>query len=754
MATSPIRVGFILRSFTYGGAEHDVIQLITQSDRSRVRVVGMVVQEAFPLCPDLSLDDPTTPVIYHPGSPHQHPGIISNCSFPTAVARVAAQSDVLIAWGVPDLDDAIPQSFRGSIVVTSKASGSFQESFLYRNALLTGHYVANSVKSIEGFPPRVHDQVEVIYTGVDPRRLAQTRSRDEVRQEWGLTPEDRVIGFLGRIAHDKGVERVVEAVRGLDSQWKAVFVGRTGNFSDYEQQFEELCRTRIPDQHRVVDWRTDIGNVLHAMDVMVYPSDEEGFANSLAEAWLAGVPTVATAGVGALAEAPWCDCSVAVPPQCSPSELRTAICTAFGNEALVRTARETAASFTVEMTVDAWQDYLERIVRGPRRTRVMALLPDLSIGGMQSWLLTLMRHTPNVDWVCLGVVSELDAFEGDPPLIDEFLNEGCPVIGIPNLPDAEVRRRLERAMRQTRPDVVIQAGVRNLDRRYPECRVPLVTVSHGSSSSEWGVDVLSNSCHCASRYVAVSETAADAFNETHRSRVETIPNGVEPPPSPEVRAEMRTEARKELGLKPNQIAVGYLGRLSPEKNPTTVARAVAELPDDYQAIFVGPPKPGMLDEIRNIIDRFRHVPGVRPAETGQWLAAMDVLVCPSEFESFGLAIVEAWTFGVPVVATPVGVVEELQGDADVAVTVSLTAAPADWADAIQRALRERTQRSERCQRLARQRFDAACMGRQWETLLQSLAEGEAADFLDGIPHIPTAPDRDMEPWEDDVRPRT
>lgn len=425
MATPPIRVGFVLRSFTYGGAEHDVIQLITQSDQSRVRVVGMVVQEAFPLCPDLNLDDPSTPVIYQSGSPHQHPRIVSDCSFPAAVARVAAHSDVLIAWGVPQLDDTIPHSFRGHIIVTSKASGSFQECFLHRNALLTRHYVANSVKSIEGFPSRVRDLVEVIYTGVDGRRLAQTRSRDEVRKEWGLTPQDRVVGFLGRIASDKGVERIVEAVRGLDSEWKAVFVGRAGNFATYEQQFEELCRSRIPDQHRIVDWRTDIGNVLHAMDVMVYPSNEEGFANSLAEAWLAGVPTVATAGVGALAEAPWCDCAVTVQPRCSPADLRTAIRKAFKNETLVRTARRAAASLTVEMTVDAWQDYLERIVRGPRRTRVMALLPDLSIGGMQSWLLTLMRHTPNIDWVCLGVVSELNAFEGDPPLIEEFLSEGC-----------------------------------------------------------------------------------------------------------------------------------------------------------------------------------------------------------------------------------------------------------------------------------------------------------------------------------------
>ena len=106
------------------------------------------------------------------------------------------------------------------------------------------------------------------------------------------------------------------------------------------------------------------------------------------------------------------------------------------------------------------------------------------------------------------------------------------------------------------------------------------------------------------------------------------------------RAAMRKESRQQLGIDARQIAVGFLGRLSPEKNPTVVARAVAELPDRYCAVFVGPAGPEVLAEIEGITKRFRHLPAVRPAETNQWLAALDVLVCPSEFESFGLSIVE------------------------------------------------------------------------------------------------------------------
>src|SRR5690606_17228200 len=123
-----------------------------------------------------------------------------------------------------------------------------------------------------------------------------------------------------------------------------------------------------------------------------------------------------------------------VPRDASPAELRTSIEEAFGNVTLVQRARQIAASLKVERTVAAWQNYLARVVRGARRTRVMVLLPNLMIGGMQSWLLTLMRHTPQIDWICLCVVSETADFEGDRRLAEDFQQRGCPIVGIPALP--------------------------------------------------------------------------------------------------------------------------------------------------------------------------------------------------------------------------------------------------------------------------------------------------------------------------------
>ena len=100
--------------------------------------------------------------------------------------------------------------------------------------------------------------------------------------------------------------------------------------------------------------------------------------------------------------------------------------------------------------------------------------------------MTLMRNTPEIDWVCLCLISETAGFEGDPRLAEDVMKQGCPIVGIPSLGNDEMRYRLERAMRQTRPDVVLQAAVRDLDLIYPETKIPLVTVSHCPGESGLG----------------------------------------------------------------------------------------------------------------------------------------------------------------------------------------------------------------------------------------------------------------------------
>lgn len=159
--------------------------------------------------------------------------------------------------------------------------------------------------------------------------------------------------------------------------------------------------------------------------------------------------------------------------------------------------------------------------------------------------------------------------------------------------------------------------------------------------------------------------------------------------SPERRSE---ELRRSLGIAPDDVAVGFLGRLVLEKGLDVFAHVVTELqrrgvPHKVLVIGEGPAREWFS----------RQVPGAAFAgfrsgdELGRAVAAMDIFFNPSVTETFGNVTLEAMAAGVPVVAAratgSVGLVRE-------GVTGRLVA-PGDiagYADAIQAMIADNTAR--------------------------------------------------------------
>jgi glycosyltransferase involved in cell wall biosynthesis len=103
----------------------------------------------------------------------------------------------------------------------------------------------------------------------------------------------------------------------------------------------------------------------------------------------------------------------------------------------------------------------------------------------------------------------------------------------------------------------------------------------------------------------------------------------------------------------NEVPViGMLGRLVPEKGADMLIEAMASLPH-MRAIIGGdgPERPAIEAAIKRqgLQDRVRLEGWVD--DVAAFYRSIDVLCVPSRSESFGLILLEAWAYGVPVIAT-------------------------------------------------------------------------------------------------------
>jgi glycosyltransferase involved in cell wall biosynthesis len=136
-------------------------------------------------------------------------------------------------------------------------------------------------------------------------------------------------------------------------------------------------------------------------------------------------------------------------------------------------------------------------------------------------------------------------------------------------------------------------------------------------------------------------------------------------PAPQARRSAG-EVRGELGLEPEHVLLVTAARLHPQKGLDVLLAAVAilrrRLPVLRCAVVGEGPLEASLRRRVDELDLRREVVLTGPrSDVADLLAAADVVVIPSRWESGPLVLFEALTLGRPVVATPVGAAPALLG---------------------------------------------------------------------------------------------
>lgn len=293
--------------------------------------------------------------------------------------------------------------------------------------------------------------------------------------------------------------------------------------------------------------------------------------------------------------------------------------------------------------------------------RVGVLSPVLCTGGVERWLIALVKHCPEqIQFVGIGLSPGAPT---DRETVRE-LSHFAPVFGTKRFSDIK-RDSSEFVYRFDTYDEVCERA----------CDCDILLVWGDTTVPEWYTGIVVAVCHGVvewsrrqmekyegprTRYVAVSRAALAAIPLNRRQDAVVIHNGIEmdrlcP------RGTQR-ELKLQHGIKPKTTVVAYIGRFSDEKDPTAAARAVKELNNHRRnsvALYCGIGMDGGETE-RKVTELLgKRVIWKEPSEVADSLAMADVIVCASPLEGFGLVRVEAMSRGVPLVATNTGIIPEM-----------------------------------------------------------------------------------------------
>ncbi|MGI6079107.1 MAG: glycosyltransferase family 4 protein, partial [Fastidiosipilaceae bacterium] len=128
----------------------------------------------------------------------------------------------------------------------------------------------------------------------NPATLPET-TRAEMRFAWGIAADAHVIGFAGRIVHDKGIDDLVTAWEQLKAVNPGVHLVLAGVFES-QDPVTDTTRTVLqadPDIH-LLGHVTNMPAFYQGLDLLVLPTHREGFPYVPMEASAMALPVVAT----------------------------------------------------------------------------------------------------------------------------------------------------------------------------------------------------------------------------------------------------------------------------------------------------------------------------------------------------------------------------------------------------------------------------------------------------------------------------
>ena len=329
--------------------------------------------------------------------------------------------------------------------------------------------------------------------------------------------------------------------------------------------------------------------------------------------------------------------------------------------------------------------------------RILHVVGGMNPGGIETWLINVLRSIDRsrfqIDFL---VHTDQQCFYDE-----EIRALGGRVIPCLNLSPWQYSRNFSKILQQEGPYDVVHAHVHHFSglvlKLAYQAGVP-IRISHSHTSTSGVKLKIARKLYLAlmNRWVrlystvglaASSQAAADLFGSNWQQdpRYQILFCGIDITPFKQNLD--RFTIRAELGIEPETLVIGHVGRLEAPKNhqfSIEIAAEVAKQQPNLCLLLVGE---GSLrfqleEQVRELGLGDRTIfTGGRSDVARLMLGAMDVFVMPSLYEGLGLALVEAQAAGLPCIVSDV-IPSEADLVGDLICRLPLSTAPAIWAKMI------------------------------------------------------------------------
>jgi len=301
-----IKIGYVVSSLNYGGVEKYVVDLVNRIDRRCFEPIIFSFKPDGPLKTQLKRG-----VKIH----ELQKGKGNDFVLPVKMARLFRKEEIDIIhsnnWSTFAESAAArwiaftPAMLHAQHGLEMNDTEAFLKMKRYKRNMMrrTLTYFTDQIVTVSNATKKFvcdewktpEKKVKTIYNGVDFISLTSPFNlRKKVRKNLGIDEDDLVIGSVGRLMKVKNYPSLIKAFASLSVKNPNLKLMLIGDGPEKEYLTALIKGFYLDDKAMLLGHRSDVRELLVAMDIFILPSFSEGISISLLEAMAASLPVVVT----------------------------------------------------------------------------------------------------------------------------------------------------------------------------------------------------------------------------------------------------------------------------------------------------------------------------------------------------------------------------------------------------------------------------------------------------------------------------